>query len=188
MGDSKRPMKTVLNERDREFIAALYAAYFDTMKKQAIKILKSEMQAEDIVQDTIVKSMYKVSTLHMLDEKALIAYITVAVKRNCYNYLKRNSVRCEKIVEDLEMLQISSLLNCCNSVEEEVINKIQFKVLLAVIEKLPAKYKNVLYYKYLYGLKDGEIAKLLGIKKESVRQYLTLARRATLLQYNLQVK
>ena len=49
--------------------------------------------------------------------------------------------------------------------------------------QLPDKYRDLLNYKYLLELTDAEIAELIGIKKDSVRQYLTRARRAVYALY-----
>lgn len=45
--------------------------------------------------------------------------------------------------------------------------------------KLPAKHKYLLYLKYMLGMNDKDIAEILNIAPNSVRQYLTRARRET---------
>ncbi|OPY58988.1 MAG: RNA polymerase sigma factor [Pelotomaculum sp. PtaU1.Bin035] len=45
------------------------------------------------------------------------------------------------------------------------------------ILRLPEKQKDLLYFKYILEMADAEIAEIFGIAPDSVRQYLTRARR-----------
>ncbi|MDD4621440.1 MAG: sigma-70 region 4 domain-containing protein [Methanosarcina sp.] len=45
--------------------------------------------------------------------------------------------------------------------------------------RLPPKQKYLLYFKYLLEMNDKDIAEILNISPDSVRQYLTRARRET---------
>ena len=66
------------------------------------------------------------------------------------------------------------------SVEEKTIRTLTLEQVLAAFTRLPDAYKEVLRYKYLLDLNDREIAKLLGVRKNSVRVYLMRARKAVL--------
>jgi RNA polymerase sigma-70 factor (ECF subfamily) len=46
------------------------------------------------------------------------------------------------------------------------------------ILNLPEKQKELLYFKYMLGMNDSEIAAIFDIAPDSVRQYLTRARRS----------
>ena len=64
------------------------------------------------------------------------------------------------------------------SIEEDVLNRITAEELQAAIMKLPEKQQHILEYKYFLGMTDREIGKLLGVRPNSVRDYLTRARKA----------
>ena len=69
-------------------------------------------------------------------------------------------------------------IDCGDIVEERVISQDEFRRLKAVIQHLPEKQRHALYYKCLFELEDKEIAQRLSLASNSVRQYLTRARRA----------
>ena len=57
--------------------------------------------------------------------------------------------------------------------------KIGIEEVRRVLNQIPQQMREILEYKYLLELSDEEIAKTLGIKKSSVRQYVSRARKAT---------
>ncbi len=61
--------------------------------------------------------------------------------------------------------------------EDLIIHQQELAELGNAILKLSDKYKDVLYFKYILELHDREIADILNISPDSVRQYLTRARR-----------
>ena len=58
-----------------------------------------------------------------------------------------------------------------------IIQKEELETLSNAILRLLEKDKDLLYYKYILEMNDVEIAKILSIAPDSVRQYLTRARR-----------
>jgi RNA polymerase sigma-70 factor (ECF subfamily) len=65
-----------------------------------------------------------------------------------------------------------------NIIEDRIVHQEEIAELRDIILKLPEKHKDLLYFKYILELHDGEIADILNIAPDSVRQYLTRARRA----------
>ena len=63
------------------------------------------------------------------------------------------------------------------SIEEKIIYQEKIEVLVNAILKLPEKYKNLLYFKYVLEMDDREIAGILRIAPNRARQYLTRVRR-----------
>jgi len=53
----------------------------------------------------------------------------------------------------------------------------ELEALSKAIMKLPQSQKDLLYFKYILEMSDKEIAEILRIAPNSVRQYLTRARR-----------
>ena len=64
------------------------------------------------------------------------------------------------------------------SVEEQALLRINVESVQKAFSLLPESLKDVLRYKYLLEMTDEEIAKLLDVKKPTVRSYLTRARQA----------
>lgn len=65
-----------------------------------------------------------------------------------------------------------------DSVEEQALLQLKVEQVQEAFTLLPERMKDILRYKYLLEMSDSEIAETLGIKKNSVREYLTRARRA----------
>lgn len=61
--------------------------------------------------------------------------------------------------------------------EKKLMEKESLETLRESISKLAQSQKDLLYFKYLLDMKDEEIAKIFDIAPNSVRQYLTRARR-----------
>ena len=63
------------------------------------------------------------------------------------------------------------------TVEEQVIRQEGLGEMYTVIQSLPEKQRDILYFKYILEMDDAEIAEIFKITPASVRQYLTRARR-----------
>lgn len=72
---------------DREFMSQLFVDFHRLMCHEARKIAKNDWIAEDIVQDTLLKLIDKVSLLRTLPQRKLVNYIISATKNTTYNYL-----------------------------------------------------------------------------------------------------
>lgn len=48
--------------------------------------------------------------------------------------------------------------------------------LIVLMDKLPSKHRDILLYKYTYGLSNDEIAKEVNIGLDSVKMYLKIGR------------
>jgi RNA polymerase sigma-70 factor (ECF subfamily) len=64
-----------------------------------------------------------------------------------------------------------------DTIEDRIIHQEEIEEMGNAILKLPEKQKDLLYYKYMLEMDDREISEILGIDPNSVRQYLTRARR-----------
>jgi RNA polymerase sigma-70 factor (ECF subfamily) len=161
------------SEADRAMISDLFASNYHRMKRTAIGILREPNAAEDVVQDTFVRCMKKIDTLKGLPENARAVYLLTATKRNALNRLKKDGTQALP-TEELNVPDETA------SVEERAIGNLTVAEVKAAFLKLPESLKDVLRYKYLLDMSDGEIARALGVKRSSVRVYLMRARRAVL--------
>ena len=164
---------TFESEADRAILSDLFASNYHRMKRTALTILHEASAAEDVVQDTFLRCMKQIDTLKSLPENARAVYLLTATKRNALNRLKKDGARVTP-AEELDVPDETA------SVEEQAISRLTVAEVKAAVAKLPESIRDVLRYKYLLELSDGEIAKALGVSKSTVRVYLTRARRAVL--------
>ena len=97
-----------------------------------------------------------------------------ALKHNALNMRKQRAARASVPIDAIELKDEHA------NVEEQAVRSITVEELKEAFKKLPESTKDVLRFKYLLELNDGEIAKTLGVTKATVRSYLTRARRAVL--------
>lgn len=161
------------SEADRAMISDLFASNYHRMKRATLAILREPNAAEDAVQDAFVRCIKKIDTLKALPEHARAVYLLTAAKRNALNRLKRNGAEATP-TDEIDVPDETA------SVEERAIGNLTVAEVKAALCKLPDSLKDVLRYKYLLDMRDGEIAKALGVSKSSVRVYLMRARRAVL--------
>lgn len=161
------------SEADRAMISDLFASNYQRMKRAALAIVREQSAAEDAVQDAFVRCIKKIDTLKALPEHARAVYLMTAAKRNALNRLRKDGTQATP-TDALDVPDETA------SVEERAIGNLTVAEVKAAFLKLPESLKDVLRYKYLLDMSDGEIARALGVKRSSVRVYLMRARRAVL--------
>lgn len=172
-----------MEKEEEEFFVGLYRDYFTVMQRQAQKIVKDWNLAEDMVHETFIRLFGSVGKLMGMTRKAAVSYLLVSVRRTSINYIvkKGNAEMNQSLSYEEEeyaaaqdwRLYIDERQNLTEVTED----------MAEAILTLPQKYQDVLNFKYLLGMSDEEIGQLLNISKNSVRQYLTRARRKALEAY-----
>ena len=168
------------DDDDRTFMINLYEKYYPLMYKKAYSIVQDDMTAEDMVQDTVVNLILNIDKIRTLDCPILPSYLVICIKRTCLDYLRHKKVvdsHSGQSIDD-ENIHIEYEDKKIN-IESDVLLKIGIEEVRRVLNQIPQQMREILEYKYLLELSDEEIAKTLGIKKSSVRQYVSRARKAT---------
>lgn len=163
-------------DEDREFILALYEKYNKLIYRKIRDKVGTNInhEIEDLVNDTLIKLIEKTETLKSLEERELLYYIVKASNHTASDFMKRCSVQQKHIyygnADDLRD-EISELKSEGYTYDERV------EDLAKAILKLSERDSGLLIDKYFFNKTDREIAASLGIKENSVREYLTRARR-----------
>lgn len=164
------------DENDRQFVTELYQKYKLNMYYTARRIVKDPHTAEDIVQESciaIINNLEKVKAVEVCRRRA---YIVSLVKNTSINYVvKRNRQSKYSFIADDEILSQQPDLD--SDIEEQLIHNCEIAIIKSALLKLSEKDRTILRMKYFDDLRDGDIANYLNIKANSVRYYLTLARR-----------
>lgn len=172
-------MTTALeSDDDKAFILNLYKDYYALVRKIVYDITRDSNQVEDLANDTFIRLIEKISTIRTLESCSLAAYIVYTTKSVAINFRKHGYVQQKHLYfgEDADLAErIPSLTE--NIIEERIVHQEEISELREALLKLSEKYKELLYFKYILELHDREIADILNIAPDSVRQYLTRARR-----------
>ncbi len=134
--------------------------------------------AEDLTNDAFIKLIEKISLIRTLEGCRLAAYVVYTSRSVAINFIKHRDVQQKHVYYGAKFDLAEKLPSLTdNIIEERIIHQEEITELRDAILKLPEKHKYLLYFKYILEMNDREIANILNIAPDSVRQYLTRARR-----------
>ena len=137
--------------------------------KYLIKIGATKEDAEDVVQETIMKTIECLSQINA--EKLRAWLFKVALHRYYTLYNKRKT---QTFLTDEEIRQFQSSIN----IEEQLILGEQNMKLREALHKLPQNFQQLLVMKYFMELSYKDMAAILDVSENHIRTYLQRARKA----------
>jgi RNA polymerase sigma-70 factor, ECF subfamily len=151
------------NRGDTNAFAVVYDSCFQLVLSFVKKMIPTQEEAEEITSDAFLKLWQRRGHFENLD-KVRIFLFTVA-KNSCLDHIKYSKVRMGIKPELLGSLFLES--------SEWPIQDSKMAIVLehihAEIEKLPPRCRSVMKLLCIDGLKNTEVAALLGIKEKTVR-------------------
>lgn len=165
------------NDDDKIFIVNLYRGYYGLVRKTVYNITNDWQNVEDLIEDTFVKLIGKISLLRTLDNCKIAAYIVYTSRSVAINVIKRRDVERKHVYYGLDTDLAEAMILDGDTIENRIIQEEEIKAMRDAILKLPEKEKELLYFKYILEMDNSELAEIFGIAPASVRQYLTRARR-----------
>jgi RNA polymerase sigma-70 factor (ECF subfamily) len=165
------------NDDDREFMIYIYVELYPMMKATAFKIVKDDAVSKDIVHDTVVALIRNLGTIRAYERKRLVSYVKKAVHNTSLNYYNKHLREGNHTFYGFEDDLYDSIADDASSPIERFEALEEYEELGKAIKLLSERDRDLLYMKYNMVYDDETIGKIMGIKKESVRQYLTRARR-----------
>ena len=163
------------NAEDREFMLEIYERYKGLMFSIAKEYVSDRSEAEDLVQDSLVKLIKKCSTLKGLSENAMTAYIAYTVKNTAINHLKKQKRRNSRM--KLGEIDESDYAYSAPSPEELLLLAERADEFNSHFALLSENDRLLLVSKYILNLNDDELAQTFDCKPDSIRMKLTRARR-----------
>lgn len=159
-------MSMIDSDEDKDLFEGLYLKYRKHMKYIALQILGDEYLAEDAVHNAFLKIITHLEKFHKIDcqeTKNLIVIFIRSTSIDLYRKRKREFEQIDTLDQDIPTEADFSALNVAD--------------ILSAIKTLPEIYRDVLLLKVEYEYTDREIAKILGIKTDTVSKRLERARR-----------
>ena len=163
---------TLMEEQsDRIRFEDIYNGYYKQMLMVATSVLDNSEDAEDAVQDALLRIAKNMTALHNREDWAIRGYVLTVAKNSALQIRKRNMRRCpktvspqtERIEEDVVFLQ--------------VINSLDYELLYRAVRHMDYRYRQVLTLVYLQGMSPKEAARVLGRKEDTVRKQLYRGRK-----------
>ena len=167
-----------LADDDEEvFMLSLYKDYYGLVRKTLYSITQDRGILEDLINDTFIKLMEKISLIRTLASCKTVAYVVYTSRSVGINYLKRKSTQNKHVYFGKDTDFAEKVAGIEDTIENKIIHREEIEELGSAILRLPEKQKDLLYFKYMLEMDDVCIAEISDIAPNSVRQYLTRARR-----------
>ncbi|OAZ04562.1 RNA polymerase sigma factor [Flavobacterium succinicans] len=142
-----------------DHIKKLFNEHYRSLVQYSNRFLSID-ECEDLVQDVFINLWEKETTFQ--DELHLKLYLYKAVRHKCYNIIKHNLVKNKYVSSTIQALEDDDLF-LKHILEEDIVSQ-----LYTAIEHLPDRKKEIIKLS-LKGLKNSEIAEVLGIQLQTVK-------------------
>lgn len=160
-------LEAIGTKEEKTKFERIYIKYRKIMFYTAERILNDRHMAEDAVHQAflrIINHMEKIDEADCHKTKAFLVIITEHIAIDIYRKRKQE--------DTLSFDEFEIYISGGASFEDEVIDEVSEAVL-----KLPINYSTVLKLKFYLGYSDFEIAKILDITEDNVRQRISRAKK-----------
>lgn len=155
------------DEKDKLTFEHIYDVYQLRMLHIALGILKNQEDAEDAVQETLLKIARTIKSVPTDNEKLLNAYVYTAIRNTSLTMLNLKENRKQTV--ELDAIPLTGGADPFDMMSQME----SYDTLQALIRTLPEQYQEVLMLRYAVGLKPKQMAVLLGRKVTTVQQQIT---------------
>ena len=152
---------------DRQAQHTLYKRYCDAMYNVCFRMLGSEPEAEDTLQDSFIDIFKRLDSFR--GESSLGAWIKRIVINHCLNGIKKRRLQFEELKDQASEVAYNEYADDADIVYE-------VKKVKDAIRKLPDGYRQVLTLYLIEGYDHAEIADILGIQETGSKSQYSRAR------------
>ena len=153
------------NNRSAQF--ELYRLYSQSMYNICLRMVKNEMDAEDLLQSSFVDIFAKLHTFKY--QSSIGAWIKRIVVNNCINFLKRKRLRFEEIQDHHQTIH--------EEVEDVVTTEFSVGAIMDALANLPDGYRVVFSLYAIEGYDHKEIAEILGVSETTSKSQYSRAKK-----------
>ena len=161
----------IRDEADRDFVKNLFKNNEQMMYKIAFNILHNRTDAEDTVQNSIIKVIDSLEMIRTLDSTEIEYYLSVMTRNTALDMQRKtNRLPESNVMEELDVMEADI------SVEEAALMNINSERIKEALRRLPEQEYEILFLNLQVGLSPSEIADRLGITSNTVRQRIFRAK------------
>lgn len=168
---------TIDEPADQDIILEFYSEYKALMYSQAKKYLDIDEDAEDIVYEALTRIIEKMQVFRSLLPPQRIAYAVTTVRSLAIILLKKQKRYTMISLDAIEQEYPADTMESPDDIAEQRQFQSQAAKLLGQIN---VEDRLLLEQKYILHWTDEELAAGLGVKPQSVRMYITRAKRRLL--------
>ena len=168
----------IQDESDRTYMEWIFQTYHRLMYDYIMEVLHDSWQADDVMQESVVKLIHKIDVLRRFSESKRRNYIITTAKNTAISYLRRESIRKGIAYDDWAK-------DCIGTQSEEdpealVLRQEEMEALQLIWDDLDERSRYLLSSRYILEQSFEEMARELGVTAGSARMLLTRAKRAAL--------
>ena len=168
---SERDLVLALQRGDEEAFEAIYGLYSQRLFGRLLKLVKTEAQAQEILQDVFIKLWQH---RHSLDpEKSFRSFLFKIAENKVYDFF-RKAARDKLMEANLISLSTTNYIN----IEEYTRAEENLRLLYKAIESLPPQRQQVFRLCKLEGRSYKEVSELLSISVSTISDHIVKATKA----------
>jgi RNA polymerase sigma-70 factor (ECF subfamily) len=156
----------LMRNDDQEAFTLLYRRYWEELFVTAAKALRSQQEAEDVVQDVFLSIWNRRKELNI--EGSLDAYLQVSVRYKAIHYIEKNITRRDY----LALLTDVTVNNLPATAEIKLQLREVQQTIHNTVAQMPPKMREVYRLSRQEHLTHKEIANKLGISVETVKKHI----------------
>lgn len=155
-------------EGDERAFGQVYDFHYHKVYTFAFYILKSDVQAEEVAQETFLKLWKQGDQLKNI--KNLEGFLITVSRNRALDILRRN-----KLEVRTSQLRNKEWVEMHNETEERILLNDTHKIIQKAIDQLPAQQRQVYQLCHQEGLKYEKVAEKLNLSVFTVQSYMKLA-------------
>ncbi|MEA3423291.1 MAG: sigma-70 family RNA polymerase sigma factor, partial [Bacillota bacterium] len=151
------------DEKTRNLLEEIYVKYLRDMFNISYSILNNEFDAEDCVQDAVLRLGKYIDRIELMEETHLKNFLFIVVRDLSYNQYRKNKNH-RKIEKKFE-IDLSS--EPSESIENLMIRLENIDEVYESLLTVKREYVEIITLKYSHGFRMNEIAKILCISESN---------------------
>ena len=160
-------------EEEKSKFEQIYNQYKYLMFYVANGILKDNYLSEDAVHEAFIKIAENIDHISDIICPQTKSYIVIITRKISLNILKK-----QKSYIDID--EYSQIISDDYNLEDDVLSKFSFNIIVEEIKNLHVTYKDVLFLTYVKDLSIKEISNLINVSNEAVKKRLQRGRKILL--------
>lgn len=152
----------------------IYYEFYDYIYGMIYYIVKDHSTCEDIIQDSFIKVINNKPVFE--NEIKLKAWLKVVARNSAINFLRKNKKHRNHLDTDSVFMYMEDIPQLAPSVEHVVETQMMEESILRHLKKLKPEFRILIEYRWKHGLSYKEMAELLDLSEEVIKQRLFRAR------------
>ena len=153
---------------ERRAFRELYRHYFSRIYDTIAYRVGSQQDAEDLVADTFLKAYEKFDSFTYRGEGSFAAWLFRIATTTVADYYRRTRPKYDAVVLDDDLYLMADGL----ALDSSLIQQEKFTRLRTLIGQLPRRRQEVITLRFFGGLRNKEIAEVLGLTERTVASHL----------------